>query len=266
MSRGDRDGQDRAAPGDRLHLLGVPVDRVTMDGAMERVVAFMAEEPPRAHLVFTPNPEIVDRAQRDPQLLEILRRADLAVPDGILVVLASRWVGRPVPERVPGADLAARILREAAGRGWPVFFLGARPGVAEKAATRAAAQYPGFTVAGTHDGYFDASAGAGVARLIRDAGAAVVIAAMGAPKQEKWMFEHGAATGARVLIGVGGYLDVLSGEIRRAPVWMRRLYLEWLYRVLREPSRWRRMSAMPRFAWAVWRGRLLRGRRRREDA
>ena len=244
-----------AAGGTRVYLLGVPVDRVTLDGAMERVSAFMAEEPPRAHLIYTPNPEIVDRARRDPGLLEILSRADLAVPDSALVLMASRWVGRPVPERVPGADLASRILREAAARGWPVYLLGARPGVAEKAAARATAQYPGLSVCGTRDGYFGAAAGGEVAGAIRDAGAAVVIAGMGAPKQEKWMSEYGAATGARVLIGVGGYLDVLSGEVQRAPEWMRRLYLEWLYRVVREPARWRRLGALPRFAWAVWRTR-----------
>ncbi len=241
--------------GDRFYLLRVPVDRVTMDQAMERVSAFVAEEPPRAHLVFTPNPEIVDRASRDPSLLEILRRVDLSVPDSALVVMASRWVGRPAPERVPGIDLAARILQEAARRGWPVYLLGAKPGVAEKAAARAATQYPGLSVCGTHDGYFGAEAGGEVARAIRETGAAVVIAGMGSPKQEKWISEHGAATGARVLIGVGGSLDVMAGEVRRAPVWMRRLYLEWLYRVVREPARWRRLGALPRFAWAVWRTR-----------
>jgi N-acetylglucosaminyldiphosphoundecaprenol N-acetyl-beta-D-mannosaminyltransferase len=243
-------GNPPAAGRDVVRILGVPVDRVTMAGALARIETFIQED--RPHLVFTPNPEMLDRAVRDPGLTALFERADLSIADGVLVVLASRWMGRPVPERVTGIDLAGEVLARAAGRGWTVFLLGGRPGVAARAAARVAELYPGVRVAGTRDGYFSDDAAAEVAAGIRATGALIVVVGMGAPRQERWMAAHGAACGARVLIGVGGSLDVLAGEVARAPVWVRRLNLEWLYRLARQPSRWRRMAALPRFAWAAW--------------
>ncbi len=239
-------------PQSPLRILSVPIHPVTMAGAMDRLVAFMGE--PRLHQVATPNPEFVMAAQRDPTFLEALQRADLCIPDGIGLVLASRWYGRRLPARVPGSELVHHLAGACAIHGWRLFLLGAAPGVAEIAAARLVADNPGLVIAGTYAGSPDPAENDAIVARINGSQPDVLYVAYGAPRQDLWIARNRhALTTVRVAIGVGGALDFIAGRAVRAPRWLRRLGLEWFYRLLREPWRWRRMLALPHFAWAAWR-------------
>ena len=227
----------------RTDILGVAFDNVTMAEAVDRAMALLEREGP--HLVVTPNAEIVQQARSDPEFAALIAQADLVLPDGVGVVYASRILGRPLKGRVPGVDFAGALMDRMAKLNKRLFLLGAKPGVAEEAARRLAGQHPGLIVCGTHDGYFQEDAP--VVQAIREAGADVVFVCLGAPKQEKWAAAHGGETGARLLVGLGGSLDVFAGQVDRAPESWQRLGLEWLYRAIRQPSRFKRIAKLPGF-------------------
>jgi N-acetylglucosaminyldiphosphoundecaprenol N-acetyl-beta-D-mannosaminyltransferase len=239
----------------RPEIFGVPVDPLPAAEALERAWALLeAAAPGRPALVLTPNPELVMRARTDPELLAAARAADLALPDGVGVVWALRRRGIPVPERVPGIDFMWALLGRAAREGRPVYLLGARPEVVAEAARRAAAALPGLRVAGYAHGYFPPEEEAEAVRRVARSGAELLFVGMGVPAQERLLYRRRGELGAvRLAMAVGGSLDVLAGVARRAPVALRRLGLEWLWRLAAQPWRWRRQLALPRFAWAVWR-------------
>lgn len=239
----------------RVDVLGVAFDNVTLEEAVDRALALLEEEGP--HLVATPNPEIVQRAGKDRAFADILAKADLVVPDGVGVIYAAKILGRPLRARVPGIDLASALLGRVAGTGKRLFLLGAAPGVAEQAAVNLRAAYPGLVVCGTHDGYFQEDGP--VVDAIRQAGADIVFVCLGAPKQEKWIAANGEAAGARLYLGLGGSLDVFAGKVDRAPERFQRLGLEWLYRLMKEPSRIGRMAKLPLFLVSAA-GARLRGK------
>ena len=239
----------------RIDVLGVAFDNLTMDEAVERALELLEQEGP--HLVATPNPELVQRANQDPEFAEILSKADLVIPDGVGIMYAAKILGRPLRARVPGIDFASSLLGRIAGTGKRLFLLGAEPGVAEQAAVNLQLAHPGLAVCGTHDGYFKEDGP--VADAIREAHADVVFVCLGAPKQEKWVAEHGARAGARLYIGLGGSLDVFAGKVERAPETFQRLGLEWLYRLARQPSRIGRMAKLPLFLTSAV-GARLRGK------
>ncbi len=248
----------------RVSVCGVGFDRVTANEAKSRLFrALSGEEAPLA--LYTPNPEIVELACRDPELLRILNEAELSVADGIGVIRASRILGVPLPERIPGVELGEAMLAFCAegGETLPVYFLGGKPGIAEKAAERMREKYPGLSVAGTADGYFDEKKSHEVAGRIACSGAVLLCVCLGAPKQEKWIAAHRAEMpGVRVFAALGGSLDVYAGALRRAPRIFCRLGLEWLWRVIRQPSRIRRLIAVPAF---LRRARREKRRRKRKD-
>ena len=235
----------------RIDVLGVEFDNLTLAEAVDRAQALAGGE--GFHYVVTPNPEIVMTAQKDPAFQKVLSGADLVLPDGIGVIKAAAILGRPLKERVPGIDVAAALMGRMAGSGTRLFLLGAKPGVAEAAAEKLRSAYPGLQICGTHDGYFQDDAP--VVEAIRAARAEVVFVCLGAPKQELWMARNGPETGARLMIGLGGALDVFAGAVERAPERWQRMGLEWLYRLIREPSRIGRMARLPRFLVMAYRAR-----------
>lgn len=231
----------------RTEILGVGFDDLTIEEAADRASALLEEE--GFHYVVTPNPELVDRARREETFREALNGADLVLPDGIGVVYAARLLGRSLKGRCPGIDFAGKLMERMARKGQRLYLLGAKPGVAEAAAARLEVRYPGLTICGIHDGYFQEDGP--VVEDIRKAGADVVFVCLGFPKQEYWMVKNGPATGARLLAGLGGSLDVFAGVVERAPESWQRLGLEWLYRLTREPKRIGRMARLPLFLAAA---------------
>jgi N-acetylglucosaminyldiphosphoundecaprenol N-acetyl-beta-D-mannosaminyltransferase len=237
----------------RVAILRVPIDPLTMEHALERIDAFIRSGQP--HHVFTADASGIMRAHEDPALLEMVRQADLITPDGSGVMLASRMRGVALPERVSGVDLVQRISERSAQRGYRLYFFGAAVGVAQAAADALQIRYPGMTVAGTRNGYFTPDDEANIVAEIAAAKPDVLFVALGIPKQELFIRRYFQQLGVPVMVGIGGSLDVISGKLQRAPSWMQRAGLEWLYRVLQEPTRYKRLTALPHFVVAAWRGR-----------
>ncbi len=227
----------------RVEVMGVGFDNITMEQAVAEGVRLMGTD--GAHYVVTPNPEIVELCREDPETMEIVNDADLVVADGIGVVYGAKILGTPLKGRIPGIELAQKLMEKMAENGKTLFLLGAKPGIAEEAARRLQETYPGLKIAGTHDGYFKEDEP--VVAAIRESGADVVFVCLGAPKQEKWIKKNGEATGAHLLLGLGGCLDVFSGTVQRAPVIFQRLGLEWFHRLIKNPSRAGRMMKLPLF-------------------
>ena len=227
----------------RIEILGVGFDNITMEQAVAEGVRLI--NTPGAHYAVTPNPEIVEVCRTDPEAMEAVRNADLVLADGIGIIYGAKLLGTPLKGRVTGIGFAQGLMGEMAQNGKSLLLLGAKPGVAEKAADKLRTAYPGLQIAGTRDGYFQEDGP--VLEEIRASGADVVFVCLGAPKQEKWMRKNGAASGARLLVGLGGCLDVFSGEVQRAPEIFQRLGLEWFYRLVKNPSRIGRMMKLPLF-------------------
>ena len=238
----------------RIDVLGVGFDNLTMAEAVEKAWALLGQ--PGAHYVVTPNPEIVEVCREDAEARAAVNGADLVLPDGVGVVKGAAMLGTPLKEKTPGVEFAGHLMAKMAEGGKSLYLLGAKPGVAELAANRLQAQYPGLRIAGTHDGYFQEDGP--VVEEIRQSGADCVFVCLGAPKQEKWMAANGAATGASLLCGLGGSLDVFAGVVARAPRFWSDHGLEWFYRLCKEPRRIGRMMKLPLFLVHV---RQERGRK-----
>lgn len=238
---------------EKKEIMGVGVHPLTLGEAVAIIGSWIEQRKDdggATRQVVTLNTEMLFRAQGDPALRGLLEQADLVVPDGHGVVWAGRRSGYRIPERVTGIDLI-NSLAEAGENRWSFYLLGSAPGVAEEAAINLQRAYPGLIVAGTGHGYFDPAETPAVIRRIREAAPDLLLVALGSPRQEFFIRDHRQELGAAVAMGVGGSLDVLSGRLRRAPALFRELHLEWLYRLIQEPSRWRRMLVLPRFAWTV---------------
>lgn len=227
----------------RIDVLGVGFDNMTMEQAVSEGVRLM--DTAGAHYAVTPNPEIVEVCREDPDAREAVNGASLVLADGIGVIYGAKILGTPLKGRVTGIGFAQGIMERMAENGKSLFLLGAKPGVAEQAARRLQEQYAGLRIAGVHDGYFQEDGP--VVEAIRESGADVVFVCLGAPKQEKWMRKNGEATGAHLLVGLGGCLDVFSGQVQRAPEIFQKLGLEWLHRLAKNPSRIGRMMKLPLF-------------------
>ena len=227
----------------RIDVLGVGFDNVTMAEAVEQGMALLHSE--GSHYVVTPNPEIVEACRENGAARAAVNGADLVLPDGIGIIKGAAMLGTPLKEKTPGIEFAAHMMERMAGEGMSLYLLGAKPGIAEQAAEKLSAQYPGLKIAGTHDGYFKEDGP--VVEDIRQSGADCVFVCLGAPKQEFWMAKNGPATGARLLCGLGGSLDVFAGTVERAPKFWCDHGLEWFYRLCKEPKRIGRMMKLPLF-------------------
>ena len=234
---------------DQVNILGVNVDAVTMAEAVAHVTEAMDV---RANvMIATANAEMIMRATHDEELRDILNAAALVVPDGAGTVWAARHLGHAMPERVAGYDLAQELLRRAPAEGRRIYFFGAAPGVAEKAKEKAEQLYPGIEIVGVRNGFFSPADNAAIIAEIRAARPDLLLVALGVPKQEKWIAAHLAELDVPVAIGVGGTLDVMAGVMKRAPYWMQKAKLEWLFRGLMQPKRAGRLLALPKFVLKV---------------
>ena len=241
----------------RVSILGLPVSAITYEEWIELIGQWVAETPGRVHHVCTINPEFVMLAQTDVNFHNILSRCDLTVPDGVGLLLAARYLGTPLPERVTGSDGVPKIAERAASTGWKLFLLGAAPNVADKAADVLRQRYPGVTIVGTYSGSPAPEEEDSIVEMVNASGADILFVAYGAPEQDKWIARNTPRLRVKMAMGVGGSFDFIAGIIPRAPLWMQRSGLEWLYRLYLQPWRIRRMMRIPRFLLAV----LLRGSR-----
>jgi N-acetylglucosaminyldiphosphoundecaprenol N-acetyl-beta-D-mannosaminyltransferase len=242
-----RIGSAPAAAAGRVHLFGIPVDSLDMKTAVSRIEQFVRERTPR--MVVTPDSSTIATAQEDAELREILQTADLVTPDGMGVVWMGRILGLGISERLSGIDLVEQVCALAAKRQYSVYLLGASEGVADEAARRLKNRFQGLRIAGTCHGYFSQGEEPAVIARVKESKADILLVAFGIPKQEKWIRRHLEELGVPVTIGVGGSLDVLSGRVKRAPVWVQRAGLEWLYRTVQYPRRLPRLLAVARFMW-----------------
>lgn len=251
--------QPIASPRASVRILGVRVDALTYDDLLQEVSEFVAQRGP--HQIATVNPEFVMEARRNARFQAVLEGSDLCLADGAGLLWAARAQGTPLPERVTGSDGLPLIAEQAALAGWRIYLLGAALGVAERAGDVLALQFPGLAIAGALPGSPSDTDAPGIIACIRQAQPDILFVAYGAPAQDLWIASHGRELGVPVMMGVGGAFDHITGVRRRAPRWVQRFNLEWLYRLATQPWRWRRQLALPRFAWAVL--REARGRRDR---
>jgi N-acetylglucosaminyldiphosphoundecaprenol N-acetyl-beta-D-mannosaminyltransferase len=236
----------------RIRILGVAVDSVVEAEAIERIASFVAAGGP--HHIVTVNPEFVMEARHNSAFRRVLAAADMATPDGFGLLLAARLRGDAFRGRVTGVALAELLAASAAAQGWSLFLLGAAPGVAERAAEALQRTYPGLRIAGCYAGSPRRAEEPAIRACIIAAQPTVLLVAYGHPAQELWIARNQPLLRVPVAIGVGGVFDYLAGETPRAPGWMRRIGLEWLYRLIRQPQRWRRiLVAVPLFLWAALR-------------
>lgn len=235
-----------------INILGVKVNNVTMDEAVN--IAFNYFETDETNVIYTPNSEIILYASNNQDFTEILNTADLIIPDGIGVVYGAKILGEKLPERVAGFDLVCNLFEKMAKAQKSVYLLGAKPGAAETAADNLKEKYQGLVIAGTNDGYFTNDEE--VIRKINEASPDFLMVCLGFPKQEKWIYDNRDKLNAKLMIGAGGCIDVFAGNVMRAPEFYCKHGLEWLYRLAKQPSRFVRMLALPKFGLKV----LFKGR------
>ncbi len=239
----------------RIKILGIPVDKVNFGQALDVFHVMMNTD--GCDIIVTPNSEIIESATKDPELAKVIESASLVVPDGIGVVYASRIIGEPLEERVPGIELLDQIFNSLNQSKGSVFFFGGKPGIAKKAAEKTLEKYPNIKIVGTRDGYYKPEEESGIIESINNSGAEFLCVALGAPKQEKFMYKYKGTLCVKAAMGIGGSLDVISGEAKRAPKFYCDHGLEWLYRLIKQPSRFIRMLALPKFMIKV----IIRGKR-----
>lgn len=262
----------KTLPVGKLDVLGIHIDCIDMDQLLDQISAWVEHsrlarsqghsDPAGCRQICTVNPEFVMDARRNSAFAAVLDRADLRVPDGIGIVLAARLRGAPAPMRITGSDGIYYICERAAEEGWRVFFLGAAPGVAERTGETLRRSYPELIVAGAYSGSPQENDWPQIYEQLKGTQPDILLVAFGHPLQDFWIDAYRQQLPAAVAIGVGGAFDFVAGVTVRAPVWMRRLGLEWLHRLLRQPWRWRRMSKLPLFAALALRQALV-GRRKR---
>ena len=278
MKEDKKTGRERGWVRRRIKILGVRVDCVDFAETLDQIAQWIEEgnaispdlsdpqskiqnpkpvlEGSKIHQICTVNPEFIMTAQRDGDFATVLRQADLCVPDGIGVLWAAQRQGVALRERVTGSDGIYRICERAAQEGWRVFLLGAAEGVAAQAAHRLLDLYPRLQVVGVYSGGPTRAEWPGIAQRLGAAQPQILFVAFGHPRQDLWIAQHRHELPGQVALGIGGAFDFVAGVTLRAPKWMQRWGIEWLYRLLQQPWRWRRMIVLPLFALRVlWRER-----------
>jgi N-acetylglucosaminyldiphosphoundecaprenol N-acetyl-beta-D-mannosaminyltransferase len=230
------------------HIMGIAFAKITLNDSVEMLGNVIERDKPELFHVITVNPEITMACQKDSLLRSIVDEADLITADGIGIVMVSRFKGGNLPERVTGYELLLRLLENGNKKKWSFYFLGADAITSEKACEVIRETYPNALVLGSHHGFFNQDEEVKIVEDIRSSRPDVLVVALGAPYAERWIHKHKLRLNAKVAIGVGGSLDVIAGKVKKTPESWKKLNVEWLYRLIQQPSRWRRQLILPRFA------------------
>lgn len=236
------------------NILGVPINNVNLNEATTLALLYLEKE--EKNLIFTPNPEFIINALEDKDFMHILNSSSLNVPDGIGVVIGSKILGYPLKERVAGYDLVQNIFYKIKNLDYTVYFLGSNKETILKAKDMMQKKYRGLKIIGARDGYFDKDTENIIIDEINNLKPDLLLVGLGSPKQEKWIFENKDKLNTKVMIGVGGSFDVMSGNVKRAPKIFIKLHLEWFYRLICQPTRLKRMLKLPLFIIKVLKYRL----------
>ena len=230
---------------EKIDVLGVKFNNVTMDEAVAVCEDFLKGD--SGNLIVTPNPEIVMKAKDDEEFKQIINSAELVIPDGIGIIKAGKILKTPLKERVAGYDLICNLLEKHSDGSASFYFWGSKPGFAAEAKEKVEAKYPNIKIVGTHTGYFKPEEEAEIVEEIRQLKPDILLVGIGFPRQEKMIHKYKAEGFFKIGIGCGGSIDVLAGEVKRAPKLFIKLHLEWFYRLLKEPTRFKRMLVLPQF-------------------
>ncbi len=241
----------------KVKIFGVEIDNVSFDEATEILEGFLTSD--RLNTICTPNTEIVMAAKDNPSLKDLINQNDLIIPDGIGLIYGSKIRNKPLKERVTGFDLSVKMLEMADEKGYSLFLLGGKKGVAKKASENIVSEYPNIRIAGYHHGYFKGShighdnhqEEKKIVEMINESKTDIIFVGLGFPKQEIWIAKNKERIHGKVIIGNGGTMDILAGVSKRAPEIFQRLGLEWFYRLIREPTRIKRQLAIPKFVLSV---------------
>jgi len=238
----------------KIRILNTKIDKLTQQGAVARIEEMIGER--GSHYVVTANAEIVYMAYKDEKMQRAIDGADMVTADGSGILWAAKKMGDEMPERVTGIDLVYALCRASAEKGWKIYLMGSADGVAKKAADKLMLEYMGCNIVGTHHGFLkDKGVEEALIADIKEKAPDILLVGMGAPRQEYWIIDHMKELGVPVSMGIGGSMDVISGELKRAPKWMQKMSLEWLYRLVIQPSRMKRVLNLPKFMLAVLRSK-----------
>lgn len=240
---------DRVFP--KVSIFGVPFSKMDMQATVKYLTSSIAQR--QVTQVVTANPIMVMTALESPEYMAMMNRAELIVPDGVGIVWAANYVGNPVTERVPGFDLLHELMRVGELKSWKVYLLGTAPETLSVTYEKLQHQYPGIQFVGHRDGYFGETEDAQVIAEIREAAPDILFVARSANNQEPWIDRYKNQLSVPIMMGVGGSFDVIAGKVKRAPTLFQKLRLEWFYRLLQEPWRYKRMLVLPKFAVKVMR-------------
>ncbi len=229
----------------KVKILGIDVDRISMADTVDLLESYLKGDV--MHLVLTADASAVFMAANNPDVRSVFESADLVTADGAGVVWAANHLGAPVPERVSGVDLVERLFELSARGGYRIYCLGAADGVALNASQTLQTRFPGANVVGTHHGFYAADTELQIVEEIAATKPDILLVAMGIPRQEQFVIRNRERLNVKVAMGVGGSFDVFSGKVRRAPTFMRRLHVEWLWRLMQDPSKARRIAMLPKF-------------------
>jgi N-acetylglucosaminyldiphosphoundecaprenol N-acetyl-beta-D-mannosaminyltransferase len=233
----------------KVKILNVFFNHITKSVLVDQLIKKLSQE--QKTFLVTANPEIIMYANTDQDYFSVVNNADYTIPDGIGVIIASKMIGDPLSERIAGYDLLVELLKVGNEKRLSAYFLGAKKVVVEKAVENVKENYPHLKIAGWHDGYFDWESST-ISDEIREKKPDLIFVALGFPKQEIWISENINSFEKGLFMGVGGSFDVLAGEVKRAPLVWQKMNIEWLYRLIQQPSRWKRMLVLPQFVYKVF--------------
>lgn len=230
-----------------MKILGIEIDNITLDEAGEITKKLVENSKKNCELIVAPNVEFIMKAQKDKDFFDILKSAKLATPDSVGVEMAAKRQGKPLKQRIPGQAYFRKILEVGEKEGWTFYLLGGKGDTVNKTAENVKNLYPNLKIVGIHEGFFEKNSEEEVIREINKLQPNVLFVAMGAPVQEKWIYNHKNELKVDVAAGQGGTFDYEAGNIRRAPRWIQKIGIEWLWRLILQPTRIKRMMVLPRF-------------------